>query len=134
MVKTVGFRSGSALSIFDLVATDMRESFLAPGETRPPPFTAKADHRSTSEPARRRDHRTPCRGAPARCDRLFTHAIGSPMQRLGPLNRILWHDARGWGFRSGVKHSLFFPLAVDLADDEREKVNPVQVAAAHMPA
>ena len=41
------------------------------------------------------------------------------------LNRILWHDARGWGVRyPEVKRSLFFPLAVDLTDDEREEREP----------
>jgi hypothetical protein len=38
------------------------------------------------------------------------------------LNRILWHDAKGWNARyPTVKRSLFFPLAVDVDDDEREK-------------
>jgi hypothetical protein len=36
------------------------------------------------------------------------------------LNRILWHEARGWGTKyPGVKQSLFFPMSRDLADDER---------------
>ncbi|MBV9879159.1 MAG: hypothetical protein JO180_01630, partial [Gemmatirosa sp.] len=40
------------------------------------------------------------------------------------LNRILWQDARGWGTRyPAVRHSLFFPLSVDLADDEREEAS-----------
>ena len=39
------------------------------------------------------------------------------------LNRILWHDARGWDTPfPGVRHALFFPMSVDLADDEREEV------------
>jgi len=38
------------------------------------------------------------------------------------LNRILWHDARGWGSPfPGVRQSLFFPMSRDLADDEREE-------------
>ena len=38
------------------------------------------------------------------------------------LNRILWHDARGWGTPfHGVRHSLFFPMSHDLADDERQE-------------
>ena len=36
------------------------------------------------------------------------------------LNQILWRDARGAKARyPAVKHSLFFPMAVDLDDDER---------------
>jgi len=41
------------------------------------------------------------------------------------LNRILWHDARGWDKPfPGVKRSLFFPMSVDIADDEREEREP----------
>ena len=38
------------------------------------------------------------------------------------LNRILWHDARGWDTPyPAVRSSLFFPLSIDIADDEREE-------------
>jgi len=38
------------------------------------------------------------------------------------LNRILWHDARGWDTPyPGRQRSLFFPMAVDLDDEEREE-------------
>ncbi len=37
------------------------------------------------------------------------------------LNRILWHDARGWDTPyPGVHQAMFMPMSVDLADDERE--------------
>jgi hypothetical protein len=43
----------------------------------------------------------------------------APSERL---NRILWHDARGWGTPyPAVKRSLFFPLAVDIEDEDREE-------------
>jgi hypothetical protein len=42
----------------------------------------------------------------------------APTERL---NRILWHDARGWNVPyPKTQRSLFFPLAVDLTDDEKE--------------
>ena len=42
----------------------------------------------------------------------------APTERL---NRILWHDARGWNVPyPKIQRSLFFPLAVDLTDDEKE--------------
>ena len=42
------------------------------------------------------------------------------------LNRILWHDARGWRAPyPAVRQSLFFPMSRDLADDERE-VKPLE--------
>jgi hypothetical protein len=38
------------------------------------------------------------------------------------LNRILWHEARGWHTPyPGVTHSLFFPMSRDLTDDERDE-------------
>jgi hypothetical protein len=41
------------------------------------------------------------------------------------LNRILWYDAKGWSTAyPTVKHSLFFPLSIDIADDERETKSP----------
>jgi hypothetical protein len=43
----------------------------------------------------------------------------APTERL---NRILWHDARGWDTPyPAVRSSLFFPLSIDIADDEREE-------------
>jgi hypothetical protein len=41
------------------------------------------------------------------------------------LNRILWHDARGWGTPyPAVQRSLFFPMAVDVEDEDREEREP----------
>jgi hypothetical protein len=36
------------------------------------------------------------------------------------LNRILWHDVRGWNVAyPGVKRAVFAPLSVDIDDDDR---------------
>jgi hypothetical protein len=36
------------------------------------------------------------------------------------LNRILWHDARGWNTPyPGARQAFFFPLAVNVADEDR---------------
>jgi len=49
----------------------------------------------------------------------FDEPDAAPSDRL---NVILWHESRGWGTPyPGVKRSLFFPLSVDLSDDEREE-------------
>ena len=49
----------------------------------------------------------------------FSAPDAAPSDRL---NRILWQDARGWNTPfPGVRHSLFFPMSVDLTDDEREE-------------
>ena len=43
----------------------------------------------------------------------------APTERL---NRILWGASKGWKTPyPAVKRSLFFPLAVDVEDDDREE-------------
>src|SRR5262249_10859172 len=49
----------------------------------------------------------------------FDIPAAAPTDRL---NRILWHEEKGWNRPyPGVKRALFFPLAVNLEDDEREE-------------
>jgi hypothetical protein len=125
MVKTIELILGlPALSLFDLVATDMRASFIAPND-KPDftPFTSLAPRQSIYEVNQRLGaitgpHAAARRSAAVASARMdFSTPDAAPSDRL---NRILWHDARGWGTPyPGVKRSLFFPLAVDLADDER---------------
>jgi hypothetical protein len=41
------------------------------------------------------------------------------------LNRILWHDARGWSTPyPRVRSSAFSPFALDVADPDREVESP----------
>jgi len=125
MVKTIELMLGlPALSLFDLVATDMRASFIGPNEQPDfTPFTARAPVQRIDEtnarvseihgadaPARRR-------AALASVRMSFDGPDEAPSDAL---NRILWHDARGWRTPyPTVKRSLFFPMSRDLADDER---------------
>ncbi len=127
MVKTIELMLGlPALSMFDLVATDMHASFLAPGE-KPDltPFVALEPKQSLFDvnvkvgaitgpyAAERRAAAL----ASARMD--FSQPDAAPSDRL---NAILWHDARGWNVPyPGVKRAVFFPLSIHLADDEREE-------------
>jgi DNA-binding beta-propeller fold protein YncE len=126
MVKTIELMLGlPALSMFDLVATDMRESFIAPNE-KPDftPYSALEPQQSlydvnvkvgaiTGPFAKER------RAAAVASSRMnFSQPDAAPSGRL---NRILWHDARGWDVKyPGVRQAVFFPLSVDVADDERE--------------
>jgi DNA-binding beta-propeller fold protein YncE len=127
MVKTIELVLGlPAMSVFDLVATDMRASFIGPGE--PPdltPYTAVQPSVSLYETNQRvGDIRGPDaaprrRAALASARMRFDIPDAAPTDRL---NRILWHEARGWGTPfPGVRQSLFFPMSRDLADDEREE-------------
>jgi hypothetical protein len=127
MVKTIELVLGlPAMSVFDLVATDMRASFIGPGE--PPdltPYTAVQPSVSLDETNQRvGDIRGPDamarrRAALASARMRFDIPDAAPTDRL---NRILWHEARGWGTPfPGVRQSLFFPMSRDVADDEREE-------------
>ncbi|MEO8562511.1 MAG: bifunctional YncE family protein/alkaline phosphatase family protein [bacterium] len=127
MLKTIELMLGlPALSLFDLVATDMRASFIAPGE--PPnaqPYTALVPAQSLYDVNQRVGdisgaHALQRRTAAAASARMrFDTPDAAPSERL---NRILWHDARGWATPyPGVQRSLFFPLAVDIEDDDREE-------------
>jgi YVTN family beta-propeller protein len=126
MLKTIELMLGlPALSMFDLVATDMRASFIGPNESpNLAPYTALVPVQSLTEVNQRvgsitGPHAAERRRAAIASSRMnFTDPDAAPTDRL---NRILWHDARGWGTPfPGVKRSLFFPMAVDIADEDRE--------------
>ena len=127
MVKTIELVLGlPAMSVFDLVATDMRASFIGPGEQPDlTPYTAiqpsvslfetnvrLGEIRGANAAERRRAARASSRMR-------FDIPDAAPTDRL---NRILWHEARGWATPfPGVRQSLFFPMSRDVADDEREE-------------
>jgi YVTN family beta-propeller protein len=127
MVKTIELMLGlPALSLFDLVATDMHASFVGPNE-RPnfEPYGALQPKQSLFDvnqqvsaitgpgAAQRR------RAARESARMNFREPDAAPSERL---NRILWHDARGWDVPyPAVKQSVFFPMSVDLTDEERER-------------
>jgi hypothetical protein len=125
MVKTVELMLGlPSMSIFDLVATDMRASFLdagvAPDFT---PYTAIQPVQSLLDV----NPRVGSINGPFSTVRRNAARASARMSFDGPdeaptdmLNRILWHDVKGWGTPyPAVKRSLFFPLAVDIADEDR---------------
>jgi len=127
MVKTIELILGlPAMSLFDLVATDMRASFLAPGQQPDlAPYTAIEPGVSLTETnVRVGDIRGPNaaerrKAALASARMRFDIPDAAPSDRL---NRILWHEARGWQTPfPGVRQALFFPLSRDLADEEREE-------------
>jgi DNA-binding beta-propeller fold protein YncE len=130
MVKTIELMLGlPALSMFDLVATDMRASFIGPNET--PDFTPfkaltprqRLDEVNVKVGAITGPFAKERRAAALASARMnFSDPDAAPSDRL---NRILWHDARGWGVAyPGVRRAVFFPLSLHLADDEREERPP----------
>lgn len=127
MVKTIELMLGlPALSMFDLVATDMHASFVAPGDKPDAePYTALEPKQSIYEFNQRvgaingRDAAARRAAALASSRMNFATPDAAPSDRL---NKILWNDARGWSAKfPAVKRSLFFPLSVDLTDTEREE-------------
>jgi hypothetical protein len=112
--------------MFDLVATDMRATFMAPQDAPDlTPYTALAPRQSLYDVNQRIGA---IKGPDAELRRRATVVSGRMNFRVpdaapsDQLNRILWHDARGWNVPyPAARHSLFFPLAVDLADDERQE-------------
>ena len=127
MVKTIELMLGlSALSIFDLVATDMRASFIGPGE-KPDftPYSALTPKQSLFET----NVKVGAINGPDAAARRLAALASARMNFHDPdaaptekLNRILWGEAKGWSKKyPEVKRSLFFQLAVDVDDDDREE-------------
>ncbi len=127
MVKTIELMLGlPALSMFDLVATDMRASFIGPDDTPDfTPYSALVPKQSLSEvnvkvSAITGPYAKERRAAALASARMnFSDPDAAPSDRL---NVILWHDARGWNVKyPGVNRAVFFPLSIHLTDDEREE-------------
>jgi YVTN family beta-propeller protein len=128
LVKTIELMLGlPALSAFDLVATDMRASFIGAGEQPDlTPYTALLPKQSLYELNQKvgeivgPDAAERRLAARASARMRFDAPDAAPSERL---NRILWHDARGWKTPyPAVKSSLFFPLSIDIADEDRDEV------------
>ncbi|MBI3504580.1 MAG: bifunctional YncE family protein/alkaline phosphatase family protein [Proteobacteria bacterium] len=127
MVKTIELMLGlPALSMFDLVATPMHASFLS-ADMKPDlePFNAIQPEQDIYEKNVRLGSINGPDAAPRRRAALASSRMDFRVPDAAPsdvLNEILWHDARGWTTRyPKVRRSIFFPLSVDLADDEREE-------------
>jgi len=127
MVKTIELMLGlPALSLFDLAAIDMRASFIGP-ESKPDftPYTAVVPRQSLYDVNLKVGSIT----GPNAAARRNAAAASARMNFRDPdaaptelLNRILWHDAMGFQRKyPTVKQALFFPLAVNIADDDREE-------------
>ena len=121
LLKTIELILGlPSLSLFDLIATDMRASFQSTPDLTP--YTAVEPKQSLFEvnPALSA-LRGPARRAAMDSARMrFDVPDAAP---TGRLNEIVWHQIKGWTTRyPGVRQSLFAPLSSDLDDDEREEV------------
>ncbi|MEO8623288.1 MAG: alkaline phosphatase family protein, partial [bacterium] len=127
MVKTIELMLGlPAMSIFDLVATDMRASFIDPS-AKPDlrPYAALEPLQSLLDKNKRVGAITGPNAIEKRKAALASARMNFKDPDAAPseaLNRILWHDAKGWKTPyPEVRQSLFFPMSVDIADEDRDE-------------
>src|SRR5439155_20721480 len=106
------------LSLFDLIANAMRASFTNTPDFSP--YSAVTPKQSLFElnpplNALRGEER---RAAVESVRMRFDVPDAVPTERL---NRIVWHNARGWSTPyPGSRQGAFAPLSMDLDDDERD--------------
>ena len=118
MVKTIELILGlPAMSLFDLIAHDMRNSFTNTPDVAP--YQAVTPKQSLFEQnPKLQALRGEARQAALDSMRMrFEVPDAAPTERL---NRILWHQVRGWNVAyPGARHAVFAPLSLDVDDDDR---------------
>jgi YVTN family beta-propeller protein len=118
MVKTIELILGlPPLTLFDLIATPMHASFVnEPDYAGYTAITPEVSLFDVNPPLS-------ALSGPARTAALDSMKMRFEVPDAAPsdkLNRILWHDARGWTTRyPGVNRAAFAPVTFDLDDDER---------------
>jgi hypothetical protein len=120
MLKTIELILGlPTLSIFDLIANDMRASFQnTPDFT---PYSAVKPEQSLDEvnpplKALRGQQRS---DALASARMRWDTPDAAPTERL---NRIVWHAIKGWDKPyPQVRQASFAPLSLDIDDEDREE-------------
>jgi hypothetical protein len=118
MLKTIELILGlPTMSLFDLIAADMRASF-----TDQPDFTPFDVVKPTHDLFEVNPPVSALRGA-ARRDAEASLKMEFDLPDRAPadkLNRILWANAKGYGVKyPALMRSIFAPLAMDVDDDDR---------------
>jgi hypothetical protein len=122
MLKTIELMLGlPTLSVFDLIANDMRNSFQSvPDFTPYAAVTPKQSLEELNPPLN--TLKGPARQAALASMKMnFNLPDAAPTEKL---NRILWRQARGCPTpypRTG--QAVFAPYSVDLDDQEKEEMN-----------
>lgn len=118
MLKTIEQILGlKPLSLFDLIANDMRASFQ--DEPDFTPYTAEVPKQSLEEvnPPLKALRGQALQDARASLKMDFSKPDAAPTERL---NRILWRQVRGMASPyPPVKNAVFAPLSLDIDDDDR---------------
>jgi len=120
MLKTIELVLGlKHMSLFDLIANDMRNSFQPKPDLMP--YTAEVPRQSLYEvnPPLQSISGQARKDAEASLRMDFTSPDAAPTEKL---NRILWRDARGPNVPyPKVKQAIFAPYSNDLDDDEKQE-------------
>jgi hypothetical protein len=120
MVKTIELMLGlPTMSLFDLIATDMRASFTTVPDARP--YSAVRPKQSLFD----RNPRLSAMSGPLRRAALETMKMRFDVPDAAPterLNRIVWGLVKGWDRPyPAPRTAVFSPFALNLEDDEREE-------------
>ena len=120
MLKTIELILGlPTMSLFDLIAHDMRASFTDTPDTRPyQAVTPKQDLFEMNPPAQalRGEQK---KAALASAKFKWEVPDAAPSARL---NRILWHDARGWHVPfPGTRQAVFAPMTIETDDEDEDE-------------
>lgn len=116
--KTVELILGlPTMSLFDMIANDMRASFHDTPDLTPYTSVVPAQSLDDLNPPAKALNGAAKAGALASAKMRFDVPDAAPSDKL---NRILWHDARGWTVAyPGVKRGAFAPMSLDIDDDDR---------------
>lgn len=118
MVKTIELILGlPTLSLFDLIATDMRASFVNTPDLKPYEAVQPKQSLYDRNPVLRSLIGEPRRAALDSQRMRWNVPDAAPTARL---NRILWHTVKGWNTPfPGTRKGVFTPLSIDIDDDDR---------------
>ncbi len=121
MLKTIELILGLPnLSLFDLIATEMRSSFTDTPDFTPYDARKPEQDLLAVNPPLNALHGAAREAAEASLRMRFDVPDAAPTDKL---NRILWHDVHGWHTPyPGVRQAAFAPLSHDIDDDDREVV------------
>lgn len=118
MLKTMELMLGlPALSLFDMIANEMRASFTNEADLTPYEHVQPKQDLFEQNPPLKALRGRPRAEAAASAKMRWEVPDAVPS---GKLNEILWHSTRGWKTPyPGVKVALFAPYSVDIDDDDR---------------
>ncbi len=118
MLKTIELMLGlPALSLFDLIANDMRASFTDEPNLTPFTHSAPVEDLFAVNPPLKALKGPAKEAAQASAKMRWDVPDAVPSARL---NRILWHTVRGWDTAyPGARRSVFAPYSLDSDEDER---------------